>query len=187
MGKELDAPKGGAMEVDAAGAGAPGKKAGETAAPAGPPPVPAVLAAAASLMDRAAKAKDVRGLPNRALRLAAGARARFDGPGLTEFLEGAFAPADEARGVLLGAVALVRRCWWGLVAEGVRGPPWRGPGGRGGGEGRQNGGGAAERHWTTKRARGDRTAAVLCIVARALACGAPWGSSTWHNRGHAGV
>lgn len=108
MGKELDAPKEG-MEVDGAGADGKAKAAaaGAPPTPTGPAPVPAVLAAAAALMDRAAKAKDVRGLPNRALRLTAGARGRFDGAGLTDFLEATFPAGDEVKGLLGGAVAQV--------------------------------------------------------------------------------
>lgn len=113
MGKELDPAKGGggAMDVDGGDAkkGTGAADATVPATPPGPPSVPAVLTAAASLMDRAAKTKDVRGLPNRALRLAAGARSRFDGPGLTAFLDATFPAGDEARGVLAGAVAQVRK------------------------------------------------------------------------------
>jgi len=151
MGKELDPKAGGTMDLDAA-PGAAKKKAdagGAGAAPPSPPSVPAVLAAAAALMDRAAKAKDVRGLPNRALRLTAGARARFDGPSLTEFLEGVFPPSDEARGVLSGAVAQVRLVGGGVGGDATR-APWRDAGvigggawpwERGGGGGARGGGG----------------------------------------------
>jgi hypothetical protein len=121
MGKAVDPPKDG-MDVDKA-APADGKDAAGAGAapapktPAGPPPVPAVLAAAASLMDRAARTKDVRGAPNRALRLAAGARPRFDGPGLTAFVEGALPAGDGTRAALLDAVAQVRRMWAGWVVH----------------------------------------------------------------------
>jgi hypothetical protein len=107
MGKAVDPPKAGdGMDVDkAAPAGA---KEADAPVAAGPPPVPAVLAAAASLMDRAARTKDVRGLPNRAMRLAAGARPRFDGAGLTAFVEGALPVGDATRAALLDVVAQVR-------------------------------------------------------------------------------
>ena len=102
MGKQVDS-----MEVDAAPKKAAVAKDAPPPSPPPPPPVLDLLAQAATLLDKAGKSRDVRGLPGRALRLAAGARARVSGADVATFVVSALADGD-AKVELLSTVKQVR-------------------------------------------------------------------------------
>jgi len=97
------APSSDAMETDAPAA--PPSKA--PPAPPPPPPVANLLAQAAALQDKAGKMRDVRGLPGRALRLAAAARPRVCAADVSAFVAAHVADGDAKAELLAGVPAKV--------------------------------------------------------------------------------